>query len=329
MFEGRETGRIMRGGSDFRHRDPRGGDRGHNDRMPNLLPFLLFPVLLCEPRASPALVDPPAEAAAKDGTALVKSTLLPERDAIVAGGEFRVAVCFRIEPGWHIYWKNSGDSGMPPSFRVASPDGFAVTRVDWPVPEVFTTPDETTFGYAGDPAVILTLKAPVGIPVSTRIDLRIESDWLVCKESCLMGRRTMGLRVPVVAAGDGRAQGGGSPEFASLLKRLPLDPAALGLVAAIEGNDLKVTVPAGDGSRIRLLPFDTRGVRFRPGPVLEAVAKDGKADIRATLKIEPDPSAEGPRTLGGLVTVTDPKGTAKSAEFTLPVPEPANTPASR
>ena len=77
------------------------------------------------------------------------------------------------------------------------------------------------------------------------------------------------------------------------------------------------------------MPFETRGVRFRPGPVFEAVAKDGKADIRASLRIEPDPTAEGPRTLGGLVTVTGPDGTAKSAEFTLPVPESKDTPASR
>ena len=329
VFERRETGRIMPGGRDFRHRGPHGGDRGHNGDMLNLLPIMLVPALLAEPLEAPTPVDPPAETAAKDGTALVKSTVLPERDAIVAGGEFRVAVCFRIEPGWHIYWRNSGDSGMPPSFRVVGPEGFAVTRVDWPVPEVFTTPDETTFGYSGDPAVVLTLKAPAGIPVSTRIDLRIESEWLVCKESCLMGRRMMGLRVPVVAPGDGRAQGPASRDFATILKRLPLDSGAIGLAAAIEGNDLRVTVPAADGSRIRLLPFETRGVRFRPGPTFEAVAKDGKAEIRATMKIEPDPSAEGPRTLGGLVTVTDPTGSAKSAEFTLPVPEPANTPASR
>ena len=297
--------------------------------MLNLLPILLVPMLLAGPLESPTPVDPPAEAAAKDGSALVKSTLLPERAAVVAGGEFRVAVCFRIEPGWHIYWRNSGDSGMPPSFRVIGPEGFAIIRVDWPVPEVFTTPDETTFGYAGDPAVVLTLKVPEGIPASTRLDLRIESDWLVCKESCLMGKRTMGLRVPVVATGDGRAQETASKEFASILKRLPVEAGSLGLAAAIEGNELRVTVPSSDGSRIRLLPFETRGVRFRPGPTFEAVAKDGKAEIRATLKIEPDPSAEGPRTLGGLVTVTDPTGSAKSAEFTLPVPEPANNPASR
>lgn len=297
--------------------------------LPLSFPLVLASVLGGLSPAPAAPSDPPAAEAAKDGTSLVKSHLLAERDAVVAGREFRVAVRFKIEPGWHIYWRNSGDSGMPPSFRVTAPEGVGIVRTDWPVPEVFTTPDETTFGYSGDAAVILTLKVPDATAPGTRMDLRIDSEWLVCKEACLMGSRSMGLRVPVVVAGDGRAQGPASKDFASLIGRLPLEPAALGLSASIEGSDLRVTVPAVDGSRVRLLPFETRGVRFRPGPVFETVAKDGKAEIRAALRIEPDPSAEGPRTLGGLVTVTAPTGAAKSAEFTLPVPEPTNPPASR
>lgn len=286
-----------------------------------LIPFLAA-------LAVPAAADPPA--AAKDGTALVKSHLLSERDAVEIGGSFRVAARFKIEPGWHIYWRNSGDSGMPPSFKVVSPPGVTVERIDWPVPEVFRTPDETTFGYSGEAGMILTLRAPADLTTAKALDLTIEADWLVCKESCLMGSRAMGLRLPLVAPRDPRAQVPASKEFAILLGRLPGEASALGLEASIEGPELRVRVPAADGSRIRLLPFETRGVRFRPGPVFEAVAKGGKADIRATLKVEPDPSAQAPRTLGGLVTVTGPDGTAKSAEFTLPVPEsPPITPPSR
>lgn len=277
--------------------------------------------------AGPALADPPD--AGKDGAALVKSHLLPARDAVELGGEFTVAVRFKIEPGWHIYWKNSGDSGMPPSFKVVAPDGVAIVRADWPVPEVFRTPDETTFGYSGEAAVILTLRCPQDLPIAKPLDLKIESEWLVCKESCLMGSRTMGLRIPLVGQGDPKAQVAAGKDFSSLLARLPGDAASLGMTAEVRDSELSVRVPAADGARVRLLPFETRGIRFRPGPVFESVAKDGKADIRVTLRIEPDPDAESPRTLGGLVTVTGPDGTAKSAEFTLPVPEPKNTPASR
>lgn len=297
--------------------------------MTTLVPIVLATLLAQDLPAGRNQSAPPAGEVAKDGTALVRSHLLAEHDAIVAGGEIRVAARFKIEPGWHIYWRNSGDSGMPPVFRVASPAGVSIVRVDWPVPEVFRTPDETTFGYAGETAIVLTLKAPAEVPAGSRLDLRIEAEWLVCKGSCLMGSRTMGLRLPVVAAGDGRAQGPISKDFAMLLDRLPAAPAALGLSAAIEGSELVVRMPAADGSRIRLLPHETPGVLFRPGPVFEAVAKNGKAEIRASLRIEPDPTADGPRTLGGLVTVTAPDRPATSAEFTLPVPEPTTIPASR
>jgi thiol:disulfide interchange protein DsbD len=277
--------------------------------------------------AAPARAEPPSEP--KDGTALVKSHLLAERDAVEIGGPFRVAARFKIEPGWHIYWKNPGDSGMPTSFKVVAPEGVTLERIDWPVPEVFTTPDETTFGYSGEASLILTLRAPADLEIAKPLDLKIEADWLVCKESCLMGSRSMGLRLPLVATGDPKAQTPSSKDFAGLLGRLPVAAAQLGLEPSIEASELRVRVPAADGARIRFLPFETRGVRFRPGPVFDTVAKDGTAEIRATLKIEPDPSAEGPRTLGGLVTVTDPTGNPKSAEFTLPVPESTINPASR
>jgi DsbC/DsbD-like thiol-disulfide interchange protein len=277
--------------------------------------------------ALPALADPPSPE--PDGTALVQSRLLAERDAVEIGGRFRVAARFRIEPGWHIYWKNPGDSGMPTSIKVVGPEGVTIERVDWPVPEVFSTPDETTIGYSGEAGLILTLRAPADLDSARPLDLKIEANWLVCKEICLMGSRPMDLRLPLVAAGDPKLQVPANEGFVGLLGRLPGSASDLGLETGLDGSELRIRIPAADGSRVRFLPFETRGVRFGPGPVLDAVAKDGKADIRIPLRIEPDPSAEGPRTLGGLVTVTGPDGNAQSAEFTLPVPEPTTTPASR
>ena len=189
----------------------------------SLLRFLPVLAALSSP---PAVADPPA-GGDPDGTALVKSHLLAERDAVEVGGRFRVAARFKIEPGWHIYWKNSGDSGMPPSFRVVAPEGVTIERVDWPVPEIFRTPDETTFGYSGEAAIVLTLRAPTDVTTAKPLDLKIEADWLVCKESCLMGSRAMGLRLPLVAPLDPKAQTPASKDFAAILGRLPGDASSL------------------------------------------------------------------------------------------------------
>ena len=30
-------------------------------------------------------------------------------------GEMWMGLQFRLKPGWHVYWKNSGDAGYPPA----------------------------------------------------------------------------------------------------------------------------------------------------------------------------------------------------------------------
>ena len=56
-------------------------------------------------------------------------------DAVVAGEPFELAVRMKTDPGWHVYWKNPGDSGLPVSVRWDLPEGFKAGDVHWPVPE--------------------------------------------------------------------------------------------------------------------------------------------------------------------------------------------------
>jgi len=278
----------------------------------------LVPLVAASFAFAPAFAPAFADDEPQDGTALVRTELVAEAAAVAPGEPFRVAVRFRMEPKWHIYWKNPGDSGMAPSFRVLGPEGLVISAIDWPVPEIFRTPDETTFGYSGETALVLTLTAPASAAVGSTLPIRLSAEWLVCKESCLLGTRTMELSLPVRPRGD---LGPPRPEFTATLGRLPGAASDLGLEPEIRDGELVIPVRTADGATVRFLPFETRGVRFRPGPAFEAVAADGVAEIRARLKIEPDPTAAGPRTLGGLVTVTMPDGSSRAAEFTLPVPE--------
>ena len=53
-----------------------------------------------------------AAAAAPPGKGLVTATLLADVDSVKAGKTFNLGVLLKIKPGWHVYWKNPGDSGM-------------------------------------------------------------------------------------------------------------------------------------------------------------------------------------------------------------------------
>ena len=54
----------------------------------------------------------------------VNLKVMVDTTAIAPGQPFTVAFRFDIAEEWHIYWRNSGDSGMPPSVRWQLPEGF-------------------------------------------------------------------------------------------------------------------------------------------------------------------------------------------------------------
>src|SRR5262245_38815621 len=61
--------------------------------------------------------------------------LLPAVQSVLPGEPVDVALRFKIQEGWHIYWKNSGDSGQPPKVKWNLPPGFTVSPLQYPVPE--------------------------------------------------------------------------------------------------------------------------------------------------------------------------------------------------
>ena len=55
----------------------------------------------------------------------VKARLVAESGAIVPGKTLWVALRLEIAPGWHAYWRNPGDSGLPPEISWKLPPGFS------------------------------------------------------------------------------------------------------------------------------------------------------------------------------------------------------------
>src|SRR5262245_29905000 len=51
------------------------------------------------------------------GKELVRPELLADTNAIVPGKPFTVGLLLRMAPGWHTYWKFSGDAGLPTELK--------------------------------------------------------------------------------------------------------------------------------------------------------------------------------------------------------------------
>ena len=81
-------------------------------------------------------VTEPVQAQFSKGRSAPKAKvhLLASVEAVVAGQAFDAALQFELADGWHIYWTNSGDSGLPPKAAWQLPDGFSAGDLQFPIP---------------------------------------------------------------------------------------------------------------------------------------------------------------------------------------------------
>ncbi len=119
------------------------------------------------------------------GAEYVSVNLISEFNTVPAGYRFFTGVHFEIEEGWHIYWRNPGDSGIPTDITWDLPDGFRVDRMQWPYPETFREGHLVTHGYKLETVLLQPLFA--ANPPEGENMIRARVDYLVCKESCLPG----------------------------------------------------------------------------------------------------------------------------------------------
>ena len=109
--------------------------------------------------------------------------LLAESNFINPGDELLVGFRFTLTPGWHTYWKNSGDAGEGATIKWNLPDDVKVSEILWPGPERIPVEPLMTFGYE-DEVVLLTR---IYTSKNTIIPLSLNAivSWYTCKEICI------------------------------------------------------------------------------------------------------------------------------------------------
>ncbi|MDD0838854.1 protein-disulfide reductase DsbD family protein [Curvibacter sp. HBC61] len=122
-----------------------------------------------------------------------------------------LGLSLRHQPGWHTYWKNPGDSGLPTQLSWQLPAGLSAGEIDWPVPHKIRIGQLANLGYEN------TVLLPVPVQVSRdwratgdTLPVRLHAQWLVCREECIPEQADLALDVPV--AGSTAAQ---APAFAA------------------------------------------------------------------------------------------------------------------
>lgn len=105
-----------------------------------------------------------------------------------------IGVYFQLDPEWHVYWRNPGDSGTAPRFSWQG-ENFHVGETQWPYPHRIPVAHLTNLGYSEEVAYLFQLDFEPAI--GDQLNVTLDLEWLVCKEECIPGFGSLTLTRPV------------------------------------------------------------------------------------------------------------------------------------
>ncbi|MEO6016528.1 MAG: protein-disulfide reductase DsbD domain-containing protein, partial [Polaromonas sp.] len=140
------------------------------------------------------------------------------------------------QPGWHTYWKNSGDSGLPTVLDWQLPAGVSAGEIAWPTPRKIPIGTLANYGYENTVLLPVPLVVAPGFDAS-QMEIRLKAAWLVCRKECIPqeGEFTLALPVKSSTATNGK-------DFQAAFDATPRPLAAGSSQVDVSGKAIKVSL---------------------------------------------------------------------------------------
>lgn len=170
-----------------------------------------------------------------------KVSLLADVKSIQPGMPFTLGVLMKMDEGWHTYWQNSGEAGLPTEIDWTLPKGFTAGAIQWPLPHKYNeSGDVLTYGYETETMLLVEITPPSVLPVATDITLKANVRWLECEKLCVPGSAALSLNLPVRSSTPAKAN---EELFTKYRAMIPQPLAATpGFTLKIETKNSRVSV---------------------------------------------------------------------------------------
>jgi thiol:disulfide interchange protein DsbD len=152
---------------------------------------ILLPLLLALPGYSTAdVVEAPN----------LRLELAAGVDTVQPGSSFDVALMLTPAEGWHVYWKNPGDVGLPTTLDWQLPEGLQGGELEFPAPTRFVDGSFVSYGYDAPVLLLSTLTASSKLEPGGELRAEARAAWTICREDrCIPGKADLSLQLPVLA----------------------------------------------------------------------------------------------------------------------------------
>ena len=240
-------------------------------------------------------------------------------------GSNSAGLYFKLEPGWHVYWKNPGDAGEPPHIKWTLPQGITAGPIQFPVPKRLPLGPLMDFGYEDE--VLFPIQLNVADSASSgSANIHAKVDWLVCRGSCIPEKTELELDRPIVPANSGTAPV--QPDYdlwSRLSNKLPAPfPPNLRIGFTPTSTGFRLTVNTGQKETEASFFPSKPDILSNPAPQTATPTASG-----LTLDLKKDESlAANPKELSGLLQLSGGRAyevIVQSGSPKAPKPAPVQT----
>tara|TARA_R110002096_G_scaffold124149_6_gene268560 strand:- start:285 stop:2426 length:2142 start_codon:yes stop_codon:yes gene_type:complete len=250
---------------------------------------------------------------------IVEAQLVSDRSVVAPGEVFHLGLHQVMPDGWHTYWRNPGDNGLPTEIRWDVPAGVTIGAIEWPAPEEMPLAETIMdYGYHGEVVLPVTVELTAGYAASD-LPIIAHASWLVCEIICVPEERTLTLTLPVAAQSVRDEDGHWSIQAAldAVPQPAPGLHAAIGLaesviVLELTGGDFSASDP--DWHDLTFFPYDGSLIRH----AAEQRSEAGEGLTRLILTPGYQPELRDPRPRGGVLRYTLGSGAA-AREFAFEI----------
>ncbi|NQZ01497.1 MAG: thioredoxin family protein [Bdellovibrionales bacterium] len=92
-----------------------------------------------------------------------------------------------LEPEWHSYWRNPGDSASAPIFDFDLPEGVRLRKIHYPKPSRFAIGPLWSIGYGKEVIYLFEVEVEEGLSQTDAYQVTLDAEWVVCKVECVPG----------------------------------------------------------------------------------------------------------------------------------------------